>query len=1260
MKFGLCSKNKENDEATSTEKLPSIGFFDIMRFSKLVDWLLLLVGITFSLLNGSLLPLNSLIFQGITNVLIEGQGNYAKGTLDTSKFSSDVLHYCLLYFLLGLTIFIVSYIANASMFSLCERKVYLLRQLYLKAVMNQDMTWFDKQQHGALTQKMTSGTEKIKDGYGDKLGLITGALSTFVCGLTVGFSLSWQMTLLMLICVPLLAASMLISGKLLAKASQNEMSAFSEAGSLATEVIGGIRTVMAFNAQPYEVNRYETQLHKARKLGIRKAYVNSMFAAVPLALMFGTMALAFWYGTKLVVDGTVSPGTIFGVFWAVMLGTIRISSAAPQLESLLSAKLSLQEILAVIDRKPEINSQSSNGSKPDKLNGHIWVENLEFAYPSRPSVQILKDVSFEVLPGQSVALVGASGCGKSTILGILQRFYEQEIGKVLLDDKPISEYNIEYIRDKIGVVQQDPVIFYGTVAENIRLGDQSITDEDLDDVCKQANAYEFVHKLAEGYNTVIGESAVQLSGGQKQRIAIARALARKPKILLLDEATSALDTESERVVQNALDKAREGRTTICVAHRLSTVRNADQIFVFDKGIIVQRGNHDELIEDEQGIYAQMVRMQEVEQAEDDTTLDDVDPSDIHRGYNKSNAIGDDERMSRKEMQIQSQRLRISMISAKSQDTDFQIEDAREELSGEGAMEASLFDIFRFSKPELPIALLGFVMAIVRGLTWPVFSIIYGKLFIVLSDVNENTTVAGLVWAFVGLALLAGGSTFMSGSLFGVAGQRMSTRLRMAVYKNILRQDAAYFDDVKHTVGSLTSRLATDAPNVQAAIDQRLSEVLQGLSSLTAGITVAFCYGWNMAPIGLATALLLVAMQSAVTGYLKMRGQKDLESALEASRVVTDTVLNVKCIQSLNKQNYIIECFKKASSEPHKRAITRGLWQSLSISLANSFFLWNFAIAYAFGLWLIRNGWSTPFIVFQVIEALNMASVSVMAAASYFPEYIRARISAGVLFAMIRQESKIDNMSHVGDIPDIKGHVSLRNVYFSYPTRRRALVLNGMTVSVKFGQTLALVGPSGCGKSTVIQMLERYYDPLCGTVAVDNNDIRDLSIRHLRDHMALVGQEPVLFNISIRDNIAYGLDDCTQEEIEKAAQLANIHQFIVSLPEGYDTLVGSRGGRLSGGQKQRISIARAIVRNPRILLLDEATSALDSESEKVVQEALDRARQGRTCIVIAHRLSTIQNADIIAVCRDGVVIEQGTHKSLLSRKGLYYKLVHKQH
>ncbi|VDM50472.1 unnamed protein product [Toxocara canis] len=320
---------------------------------------------------------------------------------------------------------------------------------------------------------------------------------------------------------------------------------------------------------------------------------------------------------------------------------------------------------------------------------------------------------------------------------------------------------------------------------------------------------------------------------------------------------------------------------------------------------------------------------------------------------------------------------------------------------------------------------------------------------------------------------------------------------------------------------------------------------------------------------------------------------------QACKLATEAIEYHKTVQYLTREQHFYDEFNRQMQRPHHRAIVRGLIQAFNFALHVSFVFFNFACAYRFGVWLVSTNNSDPYTVFQVIEALNCASMSLLAFATYFPEYVRARFSAGLIFSMLAEEPKIDSSLETGKKFELDGNITMNGLYFAYPMNRARLVLKDVSLDFPKGKTVALVGPSGCGKSTTIQLIERLYDPLDGKLCFDGVDIREINLRHLRSQVALVGQEPILFNYSVRDNIAYGLDDVTQEQIEEAAKLANAHKFITEMAQGYDTCVGERGGQLSGGQKQRIAIARAVIRNPKILLLDEATSALDSESEKVV-------------------------------------------------------------
>ncbi|CAJ0607312.1 unnamed protein product [Cylicocyclus nassatus] len=1155
---------------------------------------------------GTLNSCSSLIFRHLTDALIIGQFEWDMGIFDDYEFKQLAMTSVKNYALFGAGQFALGFLSMCCWHTVCERQVYQIRNRYFAAVLKQDMA---------------CGIDRIRDGIGDKLGAMFAYFATFIAGINVAVWNSWQMTLVMIAFFPLFFGPLTIASKLMGKIAPKEQQAYTDAGGTAEEVIHGIRTVMAFNGQEKEIKRYGNHLDKGMKYGVRKALLTSFGTAFIMGALFVSMAISFWYGTKLVISGSITPGTVFAVFWAVIGGAFAVGQAAPQIGTLIASTTAAAPIFAIIDREPPINSTSKAGKIPD-IKGEIKLENVRFSYPSRPEVEVLKGITINVKSGQHIALVGHSGCGKSTLVGLLLRFYEQQSGQIFIDDTPIKDFNIEYLRNVVGVVSQEPALFADTVENNIRLGRADISESEMVQCCKMANAHDFIMSLSQGYKTRIGEGGVQLSGGQKQRVAIARALARNPRILLLDEATSALDAESESIVQEALDNVLGGRTTISIAHRLSTIKNADHIYVFNSGCIVEDGRHDELMKKE-GVYADLVRAQEIEKAEKKVEEEEEEFTSFGAKTQKQNGL----------IRKLSRRLSRAVTNT-SESKKLELDELQEEISAKNTHNASILDIIKHARAEWPQLVVALVFSAVRGMTFPVFSIIYGKMFKTLTAETNDEKLHGAmmnaIW-FTILGISSGCSTMLSGFLFGRAGESFTRRLRMSLFTNIIKQDGEYFDHDDHASGKLTTRLSTDAPNIRAAIDQRLADVVAAVSSLIGGISIAFSYGPKMAPVGVLTAVVLITLQTLVAQYLKIRGQKDAVKAEEPSRLAAEAIQQHKTVQYLTKEEFFVDKFITQMNGPHRRTIIRGK---------------------IFVLLQKRK-------VHKVIESLNTASMSIIAFATYFPEYVRARLSASLLFQMLNEKPKIDSMSTLGKTTALQGTIQLHDLFFSYPNSKKNMVLKGVNIKVPAGKTVAFVGPSGCGKSTSIQLIERFYDPSVGKLLFDGEDARELNLRHLRSHISLVGQEPTLFNYSIRDNIAYGIESPTDEKVEGAARLANAHDFITKLPEGYDTVVGEKGGMLSGGQKQRIAIARAVIRNPRILLLDEATSALDTESEKIVQEALERAREGRTCIVVAHRLSSIQNADLIVVLQNGKVEEQGTHQELLAMEGLYAGLVSKQ-
>ncbi|KAI1704532.1 ABC transporter transmembrane region domain-containing protein [Ditylenchus destructor] len=1261
-----CFNPRKESQDGAKKEYRAATFREMLRYAEPRDWWMLSGALSGSILTGLTYSLHCYNYGGLSDALLEGEFQYQNGTLweNMDTFSDKIMFHVWRFFFIGCAEFMIVMISMGCMYTLCERQTDRIKKKLFDAILNQDMTWFDHNEVGALTQKMTAGIDKIKAGMCDKFIIMLQAISNMIIGVLVGLYMSWQMTLVMLAMTPFIVFSMVYSAHWLSKSVRREMDAYANAGGVAEEVISGIRTVASFNAQEFEAKRYETLLKVGRKMGYKKALITGLCDAIFSFIIHFSLSIGMLGGTILTLSGMMTPGMVFGVFWVIMDGAIRFSQAIPQVNIIISAKMAAGEIFSIIDQKPFIIS-SSSGRKLKEVKGQLKFEDVHFNYPTRPGVKVLDGISFDVNPGESVALVGHSGCGKSTIVSLLMRFYDFYKGSVTLDGVPIQDLNVEWLRNTIGLVSQEPVLFAATVEENLRMGKPDATLDEMVKACKTANAHEFIAKLPQGYKCFIGEGGVKLSGGQKQRLAIARALIRKPKILLLDEATSALDTESESIVQKAIEKASIGRTTITIAHRLSTVRSSNKIIVISKGKIVESGTHDKLMSLEGSAYRQLVEAQEIVAESKDSDEEEEGQIERHhvppysRFNSKDSAESSFAALGRRDW------IRGSMISIKS---SAEYDESAKQLIKEDASSASIIEIIRFSMREFKLLFFGLILTVFRGLAWPAFSVIYGQSFKALSnsfdDRNDEEVMSKTILnstLFAITAVLGCVVTFGSASCFGIAGEKISLRLRMDVFKNILRQDASFFDDSAHSTGKLTSRLATDAPAVQAAIDERLAVVLQGWMTLVAGVSIAFYFDWKMTPFGIAIAIVLLIAQIAVTSVLKRYGMRHAKISERSAQISSEAISNVRTVQALTRQQFIFDAFCKSSDAPYRLAKVQGLWQSFSYALSMTYFNFNFAATFTIGLWLIQAGHATPFSIFQVFEALVMGSFAVMMTTAYFPEYLKAKIAAGLMFAILSKEPKIDGMSDAGDTQPISGSVELSNVHFAYPNSSKRLVLNDCTLDAKVGQTVALVGASGCGKSTIVQLIERFYDVLSGNLSIDGTDVRQYNIKHVRQAVSVVGQEPILFNFSIAQNIAYGMppETVSESRIEEVARLANIHDFVMSLPEKYETSCGSKGTQLSGGQKQRIAIARAMFRDPKILLLDEATSALDTESEKVVQEALDRAGQGRTCLVVAHRLSTIQHADLICVIRNGRVIERGTHQELMAMKGAYYRLVEKQ-
>ncbi|KAG2407374.1 ABC transporter B family member 11 [Vigna angularis] len=949
---------------------------------------------------------------------------------------------------------------------------------------------------------------------------------------------------------------------------------------------------------------------------------------------------------------------------AVLTGSASLGQASPSLSAFAAGKAAAFKMFETIKRKPEIDAYDTTGRQLEDIGGHIELREVYFSYPTRPDELIFNGFSLSVPSGTTTALVGESGSGKSTVVSLIERFYDPQAGEVLIDSINLKEFQLKWIRQKIGLVSQEPVLFTCSIKENIAYGKDDATVEEIRASAELANAAKFINRLPQGLDTMVGEHGTQLSGGQKQRVAIARAILRDPRILLLDEATSSLDVESEKIVQEALDRMMINRTTVIVAHRLSTIRNADSIAVIHQGKIVEKGSHAELTNDPTGVYSQLIRLQEIKGSEQNASYDtDKIESPVLSGRQLS------QRSSLRSISQRSAEVGSSGCNSFSE-SHVVPPTISLDLSGRGSQalpatvsspaQVPLSRLAYLNKSEIPVLFIGTLAAVVSGLLTPIIALFVSKMISIFYEPVDELRKDSKLWALLFVAI--GAVSFITAPcrfyFFGVAGGKLIKRIRKMCFEKVVHMEVSWFDEAEHSSGAIGARLSSDSAAVRALVGDALGLLVQNVATVVGCLVIAFEASWQLALIVLALAPLL-----GLNGYLQFKFITGFSADTkklyeEASQVASDAVGSIRTVASFCAEKKVMELYQKKCEGPIKTGIRRGIISGIGYGISFFMLYTVYACSFYAGARLVKDGKSTFSDVFRVLFALSMAAMGISQSGSLVLDSAKSKSAAASVFAILDRKSQIDPSDDSGlTLEEVKGEIEFKNVSFKYPTRPDVQILRDLCLTIHSGKTVALVGESGSGKSTLISLLLRFYDPDSGHITLDGKEIKNMQIKWLRQQMGLVSQEPVLFNDTIRANIAYGKGgDATEAEVIAAAELANAHNFTSSLQEGYDTIVGERGIQLSGGQKQRVAIARAIVKNPKILLLDEATSALDAESEKVVQDALERVMVNRTTVVVAHRLSTIKGADLIAVVKNGVITEKGTHESLLSKEGDYASLI----
>ncbi|KAG6704289.1 hypothetical protein I3842_07G128600 [Carya illinoinensis] len=1211
----LEKKGGGGDHHQNTKSVP---FLKLFSFADSSDIFLMIVGTIGAIGNGLGLPLSTILFGQMISALQVDK--------DVVRVTSEI---CLKTLYLAAGIGAAGFLQVACWMVTGARQAARIRGVYLKTILRQDVAFFDKETNtGEVVGRMSGDTVLIQDAMGEKVGKFLQLVSTFIGGFVVAFLKGWLLTLLLLASVPLIVTSGGLMYIAISKTASRGQDAYTNAANAVEQTISSIRTVASFTGEKQAVNNYKKFLLTTYKSGVQEGFVSGLGFGLVTFVIYCCYAMAVWFGAKMVLHKGYTGGDVLNVMMSLLTGSASLGQASPCMSAFVAGKVAAYKMFETIERKPKIDAYDTKGKILDDVRGDIELRDVFFSYPTRPDLQIFSGFCLSIQSGTTAALVGQSGSGKSTVISLIERFYDPQAGKVLIDGINLKDLQLNWIRGKIGLVSQEPVLFACSIRDNIAYGKDGATTEEIRVAAELANAAKLIDALPQGLETTVGAHGTQLSGGQKQRIAIARAILKDPRILLLDEATSALDVESERIVQEALDRIMVNQTTLIVAHRLSTVRNADMIAVIHRGKIVERGSHLELIKNLDGAYSQLIRLQEVNKE----SGEDVDGKSIYEipveSFGRPISPGQCKRISsQKSLSWESSTNDSSHHSFSiAEYTSTSKGPSREKVPAESEEKFPLVSIWRLAhlnKPEIPIILLGVIAAIISGMLLPILGILLTRVIHSFYEKPADLIKDTAFWSK--MFLILGVVSFLAiparAYFLSVAGCKLIERIRLMCFDKLVRMEVGWFDEQEHSSGFLGVKLSADAAATRSLVGDALGQILQVIASVVAGLIIAFITSWKLAFIVLSLIPLI-----GINEYLQVRYMKGFSADSkmiyeEASQVANDAVGSIRTVASFCAEDKVMHLYSRKCEGPRKAGIRQGLITGIGFGTSFVMLFLVYATSFYAGARFIEAEKATFSDVFLVFFALTFAATGVSQTSSMGPDTSKAKDAATSIFAILDQQSKIDPLDESGMTLDyLKGDIEFCNLSFKYPCRSDVQIFRDLNLAI--------------------------------------HSSKKFQVKWLRQQMGLVSQEPVLFNDTIRANIAYGKEgNAIESEIKAVAELANAHSFISALPEGYDTIVGERGVQLSGGQKQRVAIARAMIKSPKILLLDEATSALDAESERVVQDSLDRVMVNRTTVVVAHRLSTIKNANVIAVVKDGVIVEEGEHETLIKMEdGFYASLV----
>ncbi|KAK0642860.1 mating factor A secretion protein STE6-like protein [Cercophora newfieldiana] len=1241
---------------------------------------MLICAIVFAIASGVPFPLIGVFFGQLLNdfnsVSCELETN---DTVEaTDEYQHDVNQKVLMIFYLAIAQFVTIYCHLLCWSLYGARLAQRLREMYLSRLLRQEPSYFDELPPGEVASRLSTDIQTIRSGTSEKMGIVLSSISFFVTAYIVAFVLHYELAATLIWLVPAYFIMSFVGSHYIEKYSGLMTDYAASAASIASEALSNVVVVQAFGANARLENKFANALGQSKREGLKKATAVGIQTGVLYFIAYSANGLAFWRGSDYIADaaageGGTTVGATFTVIFILVEATLLLSQVAPFTHLFVAAVASFRKLGGELNRESLIDGTSDAGLHISKPESGFEFKDVSFTYPSRPEVPVLNKMNIQIPLGKHTAIVGLSGSGKSTVASLITRLYDANEGTILFSGHDVKELNVRDLRAQLSLVQQEPSLLDRSLLENIAHGlvnSNNPSHAHLKDVLLSSELADLASDVREGKDLMAaaearGDKVVEIvklaqhaaeladahtfitrlphgliSGGQKQRVSLARALVKDPAVLVMDEATAALDSRSEERIKQAIANISSGRTILTIAHRLSTITSADNIIVMHKGDVVEEGDHATLMA-KGGSYAALVRMQ---------------------GLGSAGSTSDDGAESVNSIKKHETALPVTTAEVASSGSSTAEEEEPEPATPPKTLWGLLRGYGPALRPHLIMILLALIGATVVGGAFSGEAVIFGN----------TGSFFGLM--FFTLAIIELFANIVSWVGFGWVTERIVYSVRVLSFRSLFEQDIQWHQSEGRTPAMLLSYITRDG-NALAGLSGSVIGTLFSITvNLIAAIVLTHIISWRIALVCLALVPLLLGaglLELRVLGRFEDRHETAYTNSVD---IGSEAIYSIKTIAALSLEENTLKTYRRSLRGPRKETLRVTIQASLCQAI--TYFLGNCvnALAYWWGGKEIAAGHVTTTQFLIVVFSLLVSALLWSQMFALAPELSSARNAMARILGLIELGSSpmkghvdplpVDTPSSeeksIGEksLPSSGGAsaIQFRDVHFAYPARPDAPVLRGLTLDIKPGTFCALVGPSGAGKSTIISLVERLYVPSSGSITIDGLDItqltRDVSFR---DNIALVPQESMLFEGSISFNLGLGArpgHEASQAEIEEACKLANIHDVIMALPEGYETLCGPNGTRFSGGQKQRLSIARALVRKPKLLILDEPTSALDAESERLLQDGLEKASRGITVIAIAHRLRTIRKADCIFLIEEGKCVDSGKHEELVERSASY--------